>query len=313
MGEPARVVTIGNFDGVHVGHGRLLSVARDVAGDSGRVTAVVFDAHPRTVLRPDEPAPAVLTTFEQRRELILANGADEVVRLSPTNELLSMAPEAFVARMAAQHAPTWLVEGHDFRFGKGRKGDEHVLRRLGEAHGFGVTVVDEQMVSLSDQHEVRASSTLTRWLIERGRVADAARVLGRPYRMSGVVERGDRRGRTIGFPTANLRTPNALPADGVYAARATLGDGRTFDVALHVGERPVFDDTRRTVEAYVLDWEGPLAEGGEEYGWGLHLDVIAYLRDQMRFSGVDGLVEQIHRDVARSREALARGMKESIA
>jgi len=138
----------------------------------------------------------------------------------------------------------------------------------------------------------------------RGRVHDVARVLGRPYRLEGVVERGDRRGRHIGFPTANLKTDNAIPADGVYAATATLKDGRTFQVALHIGERPVFNDTRRTVEAYILDWDGPLVEGGDEYGWPLSIDVIAYLRDQMRFSSVEKLVEQIHRDVARARDAL---------
>lgn len=322
MSADAHVLTIGNFDGVHVGHGRLLSAAREIAdngGERGRVTALVFDPHPQAVLMPTNDPPARLTTFEQRRDLLLARGADAVERLKPTRELLGMEPEAFVESIVDSHAPTWMVEGHDFRFGKARRGDEHLLRSMGEKLGFGLTVVDEYTVALNDQHLVRASSSIVRWLVERGRMADARNVLGRPYRLSGRVEPGDRRGRDIGFPTANLRTDNALPADGVYAATATLEDGRTFGGALHVGERPVFDDTRRTVEAYILDWDGPVDEGGEEYGWRLDVDAHAYVRDQMGFSSVEALVEQITMDVSRTREILALGgvaieeAKESLA
>jgi len=306
MSQQARVLTLGNFDGVHLGHAALLVRARELAGETGRVTALVFDPHPRLVLSPADPAPAILTTFEQRRAAILAAGADEVLRLTPTPALLAQEPEAFIQSLVREHAPTWIVEGHDFRFGKGRRGDEHLLRELGEVHGFGLEIVGERLVPLCDQNLVRASSTIARWLVEQGRVLDAARVLGRPYRLTGIVEIGDRRGRQIGFPTANLATDNAYPADGVYAAIATLPDGRTFQVALHVGERPVFDDTRRTIEAYILDWDGPLAEGGEEYGWELSIDVIAFLRDQMRFASVDKLIVQINRDVARARDALTQ-------
>jgi len=312
MSADAHVLTIGNFDGVHLGHGRLLEAARGIAdggGARGRVTALVFDPHPRAVLAPDSGPPARLTTFEQRRGLLLEGGADEVVRLEPTEELLGMEPEAFIERINREHGPTWMVEGHDFRFGRARRGDEHLLRSMGATLGFGLTIVDELAVALNDQHLVRASSSIVRWLVEHGRMADARRVLGRPYRLTGVVEPGDRRGREIGFPTANLNTRNAIPKDGVSAASAVLPGGRVFGCALHVGERPVFGDTRRTVEGYILDWDGPLAEGrwgGEEYGWPLGIDVHAYIRDQMGFSSVGGLVEQIGRDVARTRETLAR-------
>ena len=304
MASEHRVLTIGNFDGVHLGHARLLSRAREIAGPNGSVTALVFDPHPRAVLTPGSPAPQRLTTFEQRRDLLRELGADDAIRLTPTPALLSMEPEAFVEELVDEHTPTWIVEGHDFRFGKARRGDEHLLRAQGESHGFGVTIVDEHEVALSDQQIVRASSSIARWLVAHGRMQDASRVLGRPYRVTGTVEQGDRRGRALWFPTANVRTPNAFPADGVYASVARLADGREFACALHVGERPVFDDTTRTIEAHLLDWAGPLAEGGEEYGWPIELDVIAYLRDQMGFSSVDGLIEQIERDCARTRDVL---------
>jgi len=308
MAPRPHILTIGNFDGVHLGHVELLARAlaiADASTERGIVTALVLDPHPHAVLKPEEPAPDRITTFEQRRDLLLACGADEVERLTPTPELLGREPEAFIEGLVEAYAPTWFVEGHDFRFGKARRGDEFLLRELGERLGFGLTVVDEHLVALENQSLVRASSSIARWLIAHGRMSDAAHVLGRPYRIEGIIERGDRRGREIGFPTANVRTDNAFPADGVYAATATLDDGRRFRVALHVGERPVFNDTKRTVEAYILDWVGPIEEGREEYGWRIRLDLHAYIRDQMRFSSVEPLVEQIHRDVARTREILS--------
>lgn len=302
-------VSIGTFDGVHAGHAALLAEARRLAS-GGRVIALAFHPHPLTTLRPDA-APAMLTTFERRVELLRAAGADEVIRLEPTPDLLSLSPEAFVERVRAEHRPDVFVEGPDFRFGRGRAGDVEALRALGRSLGFDVLVIEPVEVVLTNQVVVRASSSMARWLIARGRVADAERILGRPYELDGTVVPGDRRGRVLGYPTANLETPCLVPADGVYAGLAwvpgaisTGGQaargaraGSGMPAAIHVGTRETFDDPRRTVEAHILDWNGPL-----DYGWPLRLSFVAYLRDQVRFDAAAGLVEQIRRDVRRTRE-----------
>ncbi|MDX2115420.1 MAG: bifunctional riboflavin kinase/FMN adenylyltransferase [Planctomycetota bacterium] len=300
------VITIGTFDGVHRGHQALLAEARRLAGSvegGGRVVALAFHPNPIATLAPQH-APPTLTEFDRREQLLRAAGADRVVRLEPSPALLGLSADAFIERVVSEHAPRAIVEGADFRFGKGRAGDNHLLRELGRARGFDVSVLDPVTVELTDQSLVTASSTMTRWLVQHGRVRDAARLLGRPHELSGVVVRGDRLGRTIGFPTANLRTAVLLPADGVYAGRAHLPDGRGFPAAIHVGPRATFDAPARTVEAYLLDWRGPLEDGwsgAEEYGWSLRLTLTSWLRDQAKFDGVGLLVEQIRRDVERTR------------
>jgi len=191
MAPRPHILTIGNFDGVHLGHVELLARAlaiADASTERGIVTALVLDPHPHAVLKPEEPAPDRITTFEQRRDLLLACGADEVERLTPTPELLGREPEAFIEGLVEAYAPTWFVEGHDFRFGKARRGDEFLLRELGERLGFGLTVVDEHLVALENQSLVRASSSIARWLIAHGRMSDAAHVLGRPYRIEEKID-----------------------------------------------------------------------------------------------------------------------------
>lgn len=303
------VLSIGTFDGVHAGHAALIRRAREIAGCSapsgGRVVAMAFDPHPASVLRPGH-APGRLTTFEERSRLLRAAGADEVVRLEPSPEFLALTPEQFIERVVRDHHPIAFVEGPDFHFGKGRAGSVRTLAEIAQKRGATVEVVPPVEATLVDQSVVIASSTMTRWLVERGRVADAARILARPYDLTGTVVQGDQRGRQIGFPTANLDTHLLLPADAVYAGLATIPGGRTFPAAIHVGPRATFDDVRRTVEAYIMDWDGPVAEGAAEYGWPLRLSLLAWLRDQARFESVGALVEQIERDVRRAREACAR-------
>lgn len=297
------VLTIGNFDGVHIGHAALISRARQIAAHHAsrpRVVALCFDPHPFTLLRPDFVPPR-LTTFEERARLLRIAGADDVVRLQPTPEFLALSPDKFVAHIVAQHAPVAIVEGQDFHFGKGRAGNNATLAELGRLHRFEVSVVPPVESSLDDQSVVTVSSTIIRWLVQHGRVADAARLLGRPYTLTGTVVRGDQRGRQIGFPTANLSTPCMLPSDAVYAGVAELADGRRFTAAIHVGTRSTFDDTTRTVEAYILDWKGPVAEGAPEYAWPLRLEITHWLRDQARFESVPLLIQQISRDVHRTR------------
>lgn len=245
-------------------------------------------------------------SFARRADLLRSLGVDEVQRLEPTASLLESTPPEFFERLAREYRPAHIVEGRDFRFGRGRAGDVALLASLGAQAGVQVEVVAPVEASLHDQSVVVVSSTLIRWLISRGRVADAALLLGRPHELTGEVCRGDRRGREIGFPTANVVPHEVLPADGVYAGRAELADGRTFAAAIHIGPRATFDDERRTVEAYFLDWAGPLSEGAPEYGWPVRLHMHSWLRDQARFDSIAELVEQIHRDVERTREALAR-------
>ncbi|MFA6045650.1 MAG: riboflavin kinase [Phycisphaerales bacterium] len=302
MSSPT-AITIGTFDGVHVGHVALVARARERVGPGGRVVAMVFDPHPLTAIRP-QAAPARLSTFEQRVAWLKATGADEVERLAPTPDQLDRTPQEFAQEFVARHSPSWVVEGHDFRFGKGRQGDVQVLATLGRALGFRVEVVPPVEVGLSDQLIARASSSLARWLIVNGRAGDATTVLGRPYELFGEVRRGDRRGRTIGFPTANLQTEQLLPGDGVYAAEVTLPDGRVCRAAMNVGSRPTFAGVERRVEIHILDLardaHGAII-GQPEYGWILRVRVLAFVRDQVKFASVADLAAQLERDIARVR------------
>jgi len=293
---PSTVVTIGNFDGVHLGHQALLRTARtraDADGAKGSVIAAAFSSHPSTVLREDHTTRPI-TPFDERARLLKDAGADEVVPIHPTRELLAMSPEAFVDSFFKTHQPIAIVEGDDFRFGANRAGDSSALKALGATRGVETIIVNEVDVGLTDQHIVRASSTITRWLLEQGRVADASIVLGRPHRLTGTIVQGDRRGRQIGFPTANLDCKGLFPSDGIYAGFATLDDEQTWPAAISVGTKPTFDGTHRVVEAYLCGWDGPV---GEEYGWGCSLDLIAWVRGQVRFSSIASLVTQIERDV----------------
>ncbi|TVQ81620.1 MAG: bifunctional riboflavin kinase/FMN adenylyltransferase [Phycisphaeraceae bacterium] len=299
------VLTIGNFDAVHKGHAALIHRARAIAGEGARVVALAFDPHPISQIAPGREPPR-LSTFSQRETWLRQAGADEVHRLEPTPDLLSQTPETFIRQMVDRFAPTAIVEGPDFHFGRARSGTIDTLSELGRRHAFEVVIVPPVEVDLTDQSIVTASSSIIRWLLSHARVRDAARVMGRPYEVEGVVVRGDQRGRTIGFPTANLQTPLMPPADGVYAGIAILPDGRSRPAAIHVGPRATFDAPIRTIEPFILDWDGPVSEGAPEYDWPLRLRFIAWLRDQARFDSVDALVEQMHHDVARTRDIIAR-------
>jgi len=296
-----RVVTIGSFDGVHRGHAAIMRAARGLAGPSdagGRVVALTFFPHPLMVLRPAS-APARLTTWEDRAALLGQAGADEVVQLQPTRDLLSQTPEQFVRWLVQQHSPDAIVEGTDFRFGKGRRGDVRTLAQLGERHGFHVEVVPPVEAALTDQTLVECSSTLVRWLLARGRVGDARRALGRTYEVIGRVEPGDGRGRELGFPTLNLAPATAPPGDGVYAAIAHLPSGERFAAAVSVGSKPTFPGSARAVEAHLLDWSGQRAELGPVEG-DVRLVWLAWLRDQIRYASAEALIEQMRRDSERT-------------
>ena len=301
----ASVLSIGTFDGVHLGHQSLIHRAREIADrhPGTRVVALVFKPNPLEVLRPEQ-APPRLSMFEQRKQWILAAGADEVVRLEPTPAFLAETPEQFVRWCVEKFNPIAFVEGEDFHFGRARAGTNALLAEFGRALGFTVSVVPTRTVALTDHQLVPARSTMVRWLLGSGRARDAAIVLGRPYELNGTVVRGDRRGRTIGFPTANLDTPTLIPADGVYAAAAHLPDGRALPAALSIGTKPTFGTHARTAEAFLLQpdvntrtW-APIP-GLAEYGWPLRLELLAWVREQVRFDTLPALLAQMERDCQR--------------
>jgi riboflavin kinase/FMN adenylyltransferase len=295
-------VTIGNFDGVHLGHQALLSRAREVAGASGEVTAVTFEPHPMRLLRP-EAAPQTVQTPSERREALLGAGATGVRVLQVDRALLDQDAATFIRELHAELGFQVIVEGPDFRFGKGRKGDLALLKAEGEKAGFRVELVDPVNVRLADGSTAAASSSLVRWLLSQGRVDDAARVLGRAYAFSGLVVRGDQRGREIGWPTANVEFGERhIPMDGVYAGLATLPDGTRARAAISVGTKPTFGDAERTVEAFLLDRQMPL----DRYGWMLRLEFTNWIREQARFDSLEPLLAQMRRDVVRTRELVTQ-------
>ncbi|MEO1584529.1 MAG: riboflavin kinase [Planctomycetota bacterium] len=302
-------VTIGNFDGVHLAHRRLVEHARHLAGARGTVHALAFDPHPATVLRAAAPAPARLTTWPTRERLLREAGADHVHKLVPTESLLALDPAAFIQTRVLPLAPDHIVEGQDFRFGRKRAGDLRVLQALGDHHGFAVHAIDAVTATLDDHTTPTASSTLTRFLLAHGRVRDAARVLGRPHRIEGEVTRGDRLGRTIGFPTANITPETIPPAEGVYAGTATLPTGAQHQAAINVGKRPTVGGTTLRVEAHLLgaptEPNAPNLPGLPEYGFRIHLDLAARVRDQVRFESLDHLRAQLDRDMRTVRTRLA--------
>lgn len=293
-------LSIGNFDGVHAGHRALIALARQVAGDSGKVVAVTFEPLPAARLRP-EAAPPRLSTAEARRRLLVEAGAEEVLELDPTPELLGQSPEGFVSMLRSRIGFGAIVEGEDFRFGKGRAGDVALLRAIGEREGFRTLVMPAIEIELGDLTVARAASSLVRWMVQRGRVEDAARLLGRPYAIAGVTAPGDRRGRALGFPTANLADGSwggtLLPADGVYAGVATLPDGREAAAAISIGTKSTFGGTRRTCEAHLPGESLPL----DWYGWPVGLAFTRWIRGQMRFAGPEAIAAQIARDLTEVR------------
>jgi riboflavin kinase / FMN adenylyltransferase len=291
------VVTIGVFDGVHRGHQQIIGYAVKRASDLGlRSVVVTFDPHPSEVVRPGSH-PAILTEPNRQAELIEALGVDALCVIPFTVEFSRLTPEAFAHDVLVEHLNAAVVMvGENFRFGHRAAGDVDLLRRLGRTFGF-----DVQAPPLVAEEGTVFSSTYIRTCVHAGDVAAAARALGRPHRVEGVIVRGDRRGREIGFPTANLLTrPNsAVPADGVYAAWLIRGAQR-LPAAVSIGTNPTFSGRERRVEAYVLDFDDDL------YGERVALDFIERLRDMHHYCGVEPLVAQIRDDVVRTREVLGR-------
>ncbi len=288
------VVTIGNFDGVHLGHRHLLAGVVSRARETGRTSVVTtFDPHPMTVIHPDS-APPRLTTLEHRLELLAACEVDAVLVLPFTRELSQWEPPAFVDRVLVDGLRAGEVHvGENFRFGHRAAGDVTTLRSEGARRGFAVVALPLAGGT------TRWSSTYVRQCVAEGDVASAAAALGRPHRVEGPVVEGDKRGRELGYPTANLDLPagTAVPADGVYAGWLTRADGTRLPAAISIGTNPTFGGTHRRVEAYALD-----RDDLELYGEHVAVDFLARLRETVTFDGVAPLLEQMADDVARTRE-----------
>lgn len=291
------VVTIGVFDGVHRGHQATIGHAVKRAKDLGIQSVVVtFDPHPSEVVRPGTH-PAVLTEPDYKAELIEALGADVLCVVPFTIDFSRLSPEAFVHDVLVEHLHARVVVvGENFRFGHRAAGDVALLKQLGRTFGFAV----ESAPLVTDNGTV-FSSTYIRACVAAGDVTAAAAALGRPHRLQGVVVRGERRGRELGFPTANILHSRyaAVPAHGVYAGWLQLRDVRRM-AAISIGTKPTFAGQERTVEAYLLDFDGDL------YGEQVALDFAAHLREMRRYDGIDPLISQMREDVAQVRQLLGQ-------
>jgi riboflavin kinase/FMN adenylyltransferase len=299
--EEGTAVTIGFFDGVHLGHRVVIGEARRLAAELGARSAVItFDRHPATVVRP-ESAPPLLTDLDQRLELLATTGIDYAVVVHFDEARSLESAEDFVRHELVDCLGTRaVIVGADFHFGHGRKGDVELLERMGAEHGFEVDGIE--LVASGSEGARSVSSTAIRDALTTGDIEGANRMLGRPHEVRGVVQTGDARGRELGFPTANVAVPDGiqLPADGIYAGWYVRPDGTEHPAALSLGRRPTFYDDQpySLLEAHLLDFSGDL------YGEWASVRFVARLRGEKKFDSVEALVEQIGRDVGRAREVL---------
>lgn len=300
--EQGSVVTVGEYDGVHRGHRTIVSEMHRLAAERGCATAVVtFDRHPATIVRP-ESAPLLLCDLEHKLELLAETGVDYTLVVEFTPEQAEVPAEIFARQVLVDCLQARaVVVGADFHFGKGRRGNVETLGSVGEE--FGYEVIGLPLVKhLTGEGEV-ISSTSIRAALSGGDVEKAHRLLGRPFEVRGVVTPGDRRGRTIGFPTANLPTTTDLqvPADGVYAAWYIREDGKQYPAAVNIGKRPTFydDADRSLIEAHLIGFRGDL------YGESAKVRFVRRLRGEKKFEGPEALKEQLVKDVADASKCLS--------
>jgi riboflavin kinase / FMN adenylyltransferase len=303
------VVTIGMYDGVHRGHQQLIGTAVARARTMRRPCLLLtFDPHPAEVIRPGSH-PAILTSMDRKAELVAELGVDAMCVLPFTPEFMRLSPEGFTHTVLVEHLHcAQVVIGQNFTYGHKAGGNVDTLVAEGRRFGFSVEGVELANVGADDtgEEEVTISSTYIRACVAAGDMTSAARALGRPHRVDGVVVRGDRRGRDLGYPTANVECPpfTAIPADGVYAGHLVTRDPRSgasrerFPAAISVGTNPTFQGSRRTVEAYVLDYEGDL------YGEHVGVEFAERLRPMAAFPDVAALVTAMDRDVRDTRRVL---------
>ncbi len=303
---PGGVLSVGNFDGLHLGHRKIIETAKGLLAPRARLAVVTFEPHPLTVLRPDL-APPRLTPPQMKRELLAAAGVDDLVELPPDPDVLDLTAEAFWAILRDEVRPTHIVEGKSFNFGKGRGGTIDNLREWADGSPVKLQVIEGVSVALLDLQVVEVTSSLIRWLTAHGRVRDASICLGRGYALRGEVVEGRQRGRTIAVPTANLRvTDQLVPSDGVYAGRSTI-DGKNHAAAVSIGTMPTFGEHQRQVEAHLIGFNGDL------YGQTIEVELIDWIREQWKFANVDALKIQLQRDIAYAQERASLSIHEPIA
>jgi riboflavin kinase / FMN adenylyltransferase len=298
------VVTIGMYDGVHRGHQKLIGAAVARARAMRRPCLLLtFDPHPAEVVRPGSH-PAILTAMDRKAELVAELGVDAMCVLPFTTEFMRLSPETFTHTVLVEHLhAAQVVVGENFTYGFKAAGTVDSLTVEGRRFGFAVEGISLAAV---DDDDVTISSTYIRACVAAGDMVSAARALGRPHRVDGIVVRGDRRGRDMGYPTANVESPpfTAIPADGVYAGHLVTRDPRSgasrerFPAAISVGSNPTFQGSRRTVEAYVLDYDDDL------YGEHVGVEFVQRLRPMAAFPDVDALLAAMAKDVSDTREIL---------
>ena len=300
--EQGSVVTVGEYDGVHRGHRTVIAEMHRMAAERGCATAVVtFDRHPATVVRPDS-APALLCDLETKLELLAETGVDYTLVVEFTPEQAEVSAETFARQvLVGSLQAKVIVVGADFHFGKNRRGNVDTLKAVGDECGY--QVVGLPLVKqITGEGEV-ISSTSIRMALDDGDVEKAHRLLGRPFEVRGIVTPGDRRGRTIGFPTANLPTTPDLqvPSDGVYAGWYQRPDGTQYPAAVNIGKRPTFYDfaERSLIEAHLIGFRGDL------YGEQAKVRFVRRLRGERRFEDVDQLVAQLGKDVVNAAQCLS--------
>lgn len=296
------VVTIGNFDGVHLGHCEVLDAAVSAASErSAQSIALTFDPHPAQVHRPDD-APELIMGLQDRIDLLASVGLDAVVLVHYTLEFADQSAEEFVRSIIVEKLnAVAVVVGHDVRFGKDNSGDFAYMQELGEKYGFSVIGVED----VGDKR--RLSSTWVREELAAGNVDAATVILGRPHRMRGEVVHGAARGRELGFPTANLAPDAAgiIPADGVYAGWVLDEAGTRWPAAISVGSNPTFEGVSRVVEAHVIDRPNEGVEAFNLYGQQIIVEFISHLRPMVAYRGIEALIEQMTEDVDQARSVLA--------
>ena len=297
-------VTVGNFDGVHLGHQMLFSeVVSRAYQKKGTSVVITFEPHPLQVIRP-EIGIKLISTYEQKVEMISLAGIDVLVVIPFTRDFAATSAEAFVDEVLIRAIGVKeLVVGYDYAFGKGRQGNIEFLREQGRLKGFPVTVVEPYYVD-----DMLASSSKIRELVGEGRMMDVKKLLGRSYQMRGTVQEGKKRGGpVVGFKTANLHLAeeDLCPKHGVYVTQVVF-DGKCYGGVLNIGYNPTFGENRLSVETHIFDFNQ------EIYGKKIKINLLKYLRGERKFSGPEELAGQIHEDIRQAREMLARAQNELL-
>ena len=304
------VLTIGNFDGVHLGHQEIIAFARQKAVQrAAQLIAMTFEPHPVAILYP-EKAPGVLTPLEVKQDQLEKFGVDCLIVLRDSKELLNLSPEDFVKNVIAEHIqPSMVVEGDDFNFGAERAGNNKTLQKLGIEYGFKTHILPSREIKFSTGQVVRVSSTMIRYMLESGHVSDALAALGRPYRLVEQIVHGRGVGTKLGFPTLNMKVPTqVIPAEGVYAGFVYLGEisgdvlksDKKYPAVYSIGQARTYGDKfPLLIEAHLFDENVPDIAG--KY---MAMDFISHIRNQHKFGSPDELSTQISKDCATAKEIL---------